>query len=306
VYLSDIELHHAGSPEQAAELLSRYGPDARLLAGGTDLLVNLKTQRDDVRHLISIAGIPALRGIRRDPRGLHIGPLTTLSDLLAASDCCAGPYIALHDAVSQMAATQIRNMATVGGNVAGAVPCADLPPVLSVLNATVVLRSPTAERTLRIDDLIVGPRETAANPDEILSAILVPDPGPRHGAAYARLGLRAGNAIAVASVAAALTLDEAGAVHEARVALGAVAPIPKLVPVAAAALVGTDGDPDGDDYNDALDRAAAAAMAAAEPITDLRGTAEYRRDMVGVLTRRAVQGALQRARGEVESEEVAA
>jgi carbon-monoxide dehydrogenase medium subunit len=288
VYLPDIELHEAHTLEEAAEALKRYKPGARLLAGGTDVLVDLKTGRVRFDHLVSINGIDTLRGISETKSGLRIGALTTVTQL-GRSTVVQERFSPILDATSRMAAPQIRNMATVGGNIAAAVPCADLPPILIAMNASVVLWSADGEREVRLDRFFVGARQTVLRANELLTAILVPKLPPRFGAAYARFQLRDGNAIAVASVAARLLLDAEGVVREARVVLGAVAPIPKLVESAGALLVGNPPD------EDAFRMAADAAAAEAQPICDVRGSAGFRREIVSVMTRRALAAALQRA-----------
>jgi carbon-monoxide dehydrogenase medium subunit len=288
VYVPSIELHEPATLAEAAALLARHAPDARLMAGGTDVLVDLKTGRIEVAHLISIGGIEALRGITETADGLRIGALATVAEL-GRSPGLAGEYAALRDAVERMAAPQIRNAATVGGNLAGAVPCADLPPVLMTLNASVLLWSPAGEREVAVRDLFVGPRETLIGPDEVLMTVVVPHPPAGFGAAYARFSQRDGNAIAVAAVAAGLTLDGRGIVTDAGIALGAVAPTPKWAAEAGALLVGRNLD------ESALHDAARAAMASAQPISDVRGTAGHRRDLVGILTRRALAAAARRA-----------
>ncbi|MHC4127727.1 MAG: FAD binding domain-containing protein [Planctomycetota bacterium] len=289
MHVPAVELHEPGTLAEAAALLDQYAPDARLLAGGTDVLVDLKTSRTTTGHLISLQGIDELRGIAETESGLEIGALTTIAELDRAP-AVAQRYPIIRDATTRMAAPQVRNAATVGGNLAGAVPCADLPPVLLVCGASVVLWSPAGRRTVALGDLLVGPRQTCLRPDELLEKVLVPAPARGHGCAYARFALRDGNAIAVAAVAAGLLLEEDGTVREARIALGAVSPTPKLVEAAAAALAGRALD------DEAVAGAAEAAMAAAEPISDVRGSAEYRRRLVGTLTGRAVAAAAQRAR----------
>ena len=290
MYLPAVELHEAGTLSEAAALLDRYAPEARLLAGGTDVLVDLKTARVGGGHLISIQGIDELRGVSQTEAGLDIGALTTLAEL-DRSPIVAERYPVIRDATSRMAAPQIRNAATVGGNLAGGVPCADLPPVLLVSDASVVLWSPSGRRTVGMSELVVGPRETILRDDEVLEKVLVPEPTPGFGAAYERFALRDGNAIAVAAVAVGLLMDDNGTIREARIALGAVAPTPRLVESAAAALIGRAPD------NDAATLTAQAAMAAAEPISDVRGSAEYRRRLVGILTGRAIATARRRAEG---------
>jgi carbon-monoxide dehydrogenase medium subunit len=291
LYLPDVELHESSTLDEAFSLLGRFGRDARILAGGTDLLVDLKSGRRSARHLVSINGISSLRGVSTTDEGLRIGALTTLSELDRDPRVRDGNgFAALRDATSRMAAVQIRNMATVGGNVACAVPCADLPPILTVLRAWVTLRSPLGERRVPMDALFTGVRRTVLRADEILTEVGVPAQRSGEGAAYERFALRDGNAIAVAAVAAGLQLAPDGTIADAGIVLGAVSPTPKLVRKANQLLVGRRPD-DG-----CFDDAAIAATEEAEPISDVRGTAEFRRRLVGVLTRRALTAALARAR----------
>ncbi|MCH7701531.1 MAG: xanthine dehydrogenase family protein subunit M [Planctomycetes bacterium] len=289
MYLPDFELHEAQSPAEAAALLAEHAPDALLMAGGTDLLVDLKTGRRTAGHVVWLNRIEALRGIASDADGVCIGALTTISQLLDSAvvrDRCRP----LLDAASQMAAPQIRNLATIGGNIACAAPCADIPPILMVMSASVELVSATGTRRVLVDELFVGPRATVIRADEVLTAVHIPDAPVRSGAAYARFALRDGNAIAVAASAARLVLDDTDCIAAARIALGAVAPMPMMVVSAAAGLTGKQpGD-------EAFDEAAQTASQACRPITDVRGTADFRREMVRVMTRRALQAALDRAR----------
>ncbi len=289
MYVPAVQLHHAPDLDQASRLMQQHAPEARLLAGGTDLLVDLKTRRVRVGHLVSLNRIDALRGVSEDRRHLRVGALTTITDL-NRSPIVGGRFAPLRDATSRMAAPQIRNAATVGGNIASAVPCADLPPILAAMNAVVVLWSPGSPREVAIEKLFVGARATVIEPSEVLTSVLVPAPEAGFGAAYARFALRDGNAIAVAAVASAVTLDASGGIRDARVVLGAVAPIPKRVASAEAVLVGQRPD------EEVFIRAAALARDAAEPISDVRGSADFRRHLVTVLTRRALAAASRRAR----------
>lgn len=306
MYIPDIELHECESIEQAGTLLARYGAGARILAGGTDLLVDLKTDRTRARHLISLQRLAALRGvvlesgggevrqddglIQRAPRDhLRIGALTTINEL-HASPPVRRHVPPLRDATREMATVQVRNLATVGGNIASAVPCADLPPILIALGASVVLWSAAGTRTVPLDAFFVGPRKTVLQPEEVLVAVRVPAIEPHFGAAYARFALRDGNAIAVASVAAGLALTAGRRIAAACIVLGAVAPTPMVAKSAAEALTGETA------CDEVFERAAAAAKRCARPISDVRGSADYRRELVEVLTRRALAAAAQRAR----------
>jgi carbon-monoxide dehydrogenase medium subunit len=292
VYLPDFEFHEPRTADDASDLLIRHSPDARPLAGGTDLLVDLKARRVHVGHLVSLNRLDELRGLSEEGASFRIGALTTPNEL-ADSPVVRTRFPALLDAVRDLAAPQIRNMATVAGNLASAVPSADLPPILISLHASVELRSRGNTRRLPLEAFFLGPRRTALAPGEILAAVLVPFPPKRFGAAYARFALREANACAVAGVAAGLLLDDGGTVQAARIVLGAVSPTPLLVPAAASRLVGRPLD------DTALDEAAAEAFDAASPISDIRGSAAYRREIVGVLARRAVRLAGRRATGAV-------
>jgi CO/xanthine dehydrogenase FAD-binding subunit len=289
MHIPTVELHEAATLAEAAATLVRHAPDVRLLAGGTDLLVDLKTGRLRVGHLVSVSRVPDLRGVAVSEAGLRIAALTTITELDRAL-VADGPFAPLLDATRQMAGPQIRNVATVGGNIAAAVPCADLPPILIAMHASVELWSPSGQRSVPLEAFFVGPRRTVRRDDEVLTNVVVPAPPPEFGAAYARFALRAGNAIAVASVAAGVRLGRGGAIQEARVVLGAVAPIPVFVESAGAALLGQQP------ADAAFARAAEIARQAAQPISDVRGSADFRRELVAVLTRRALATACDRAR----------
>jgi carbon-monoxide dehydrogenase medium subunit len=289
VYIPDFELHRPATLDQAGAILKQHGLDARLLAGGTDLLVDLKTGRVVADHVVSLHGIDGLRGLEMDGSALRIGALTTVNQL-NDDPLLDGPFSPLRDATTRMAAHQIRNAATVGGNIASAVPCADLPPLLITMKAEIVLWSTVGERRLPLESFFLGPRQTVVKEGEVLTSVLVPQPPAGFGASYARLAHRNGNGIAVASVAAGLQLKD-GVIEEARVVLGAVAPVPLYAEKAGTVLAGRG--PDSAAFADA----AAAAEKLAEPISDVRGSKEYRRDVVGVLTTRALEGALERAQG---------
>jgi carbon-monoxide dehydrogenase medium subunit len=278
--------------DEAGELMERFAPDARLLAGGTDLLVDLKTNRVTAQHLVGIGRIDSMRCVATDKGQLRIGALTTPNQLSADRNVCER-FDPILDATRDMASPQIRNVATVGGNITSAVPCADLPPILMVMKASVALWSRGGERQLLLDSFFVGPRQTELRVGEVLKEVIVPAPPPRFGSAYARFALRDGNAIAVASVAAGLLLDDDDTIRDARIVLGAVAPIPKLVLHAASRLKGQPAN------EDAFGAAAEAAAEEAEPISDVRGSAGFRRELVCVLTRRALMKARHRIREDV-------
>ncbi len=289
MYLPSAELHQATTLAKASELLQRFGSTARLLAGGTDLLVDLKAKRVAADHIISINRIDELKGVALRGDSLRIGALTTITRLDEAP-LVSDRYPAILDATRSMAVRQVRNLATVGGNLASAVPCADLPPVFVALNASVALWSPRGERLVPLEQFFLGPRRTARLEDEILSGVEIPNAPPAFGAAYVRFGLREGNAIAVAAVAASVRLSADATIEDARVVLGAVSPIPKLATRASQLLLGSAPT------EELFSKAAQMAATEAAPISDVRGSAAFRRELIGVLTTRALAKAVRRAR----------
>ena len=289
--LSDIAFHEASTLEQAAELMARCGAHAHFLAGGTSLVVDLKSDRYQTDHVISLNRISSLSGIAAADNGVRIGALTTLNEV-ATSDLIREKCLVIREAAREMASPQVRNLGTVGGNIVGAVPCADLPPVMAVSYGTINLWSPSGVRNMPIEAFFVGPRATVRRNDEILTEVIIPQAPARFGAAYARFGLREANSVSVAAVAASLILTADGSVDRARICLSAVAGTPMLVAGAESALADKALD------KNSLDRAAEAAMAAAQPISDIRGSAGFRRELIGTLTRRALLTAQKRAAGE--------
>jgi len=288
--LTDIEFHEASTLKEASEWMGRYAPYARLMAGGTDLLVDLKTHRIGTAHVVSINRIAALRGLTTTNGSLRIGALTTATDLLN-STMIWERFPGIVDAVKDLAVLQIRNMATIGGNIAGAVPSGDMPPILVVLHATVNLWSVSGEREVPLEDFFTGPRQTVRRPDEVLTEIRVPYPPPRFGAAYVPFALREANGCSVASAAASLLLDERNTIRDARICLGAVAPTPKFAKTVNASLVGKAAEAA------TFRKAAEEAKEVALPISDVRGSADYRRELIGILTNRALHSARARAVG---------
>lgn len=285
--LSEADFHTVASVGEASDLLVRYGPQARLLAGGTDLLVDVKRSRFNARHVVYINGIDALRGITPTPGGLRIGALSTVSDLM--NDATVRErFPAILDAARKMAGPQVRNMATVGGNICNANHCADLPPVLMVLGAQLTLHSRAGERVVPLRSFFTGSKRTALKIGELLTEIFIPYPAARSGTAFARFSLRESNAIAVAGVAAMVELDTERCVRAASISLSAVAPTTIMVEEAASMLTGRPLD------EASVRAAASAAMQASHAISDLRAQEDYRRWLVESLTRTAINSAAAR------------
>ena len=270
---------------EAISLLGQYSSAARLIAGGTDLLTALKERTDRPEYLINLAGLAELCFIRYDPEtGLRIGAAVTVR-AVEKSDVVRLYYPVISQAAATLASVQIRNLATIAGNICRASPSADLPPALLVLDATVKLAGPLGERIVPLVDFFTGPGKTVLRPDEILTEIRLPPSQPDRGAAYIKHSPRRAMDLASVGVAAAITL-EAGLCRQARIALGAVAPTPRRSFQAEALLTGQIPTPD------LILQAAEAAAAEANPISDVRASAAYRRQMVRVLVRRALQQSL--------------
>ncbi len=278
------------SLEQAVTLLAGPG-QTRPLAGGTDLLPQLREGRRPADRVLDLKHIPELNEIAYDPAaGLRLG---------AAVSCyrvCHDPAVVQHypgivDGAQVIGAVQIQFRASVGGNLCNASPAADSIPALIVHNAVCHLAGPAGARTLPVEAFCTGPGRTALAPGELLVAVTVPAPPARFGAHYLRFIPRNEMDIAVVGAAAAVTLTPDGqSFQTARIALGAVAATPLLVPEAGASLAGRPV------AAETIAEAARLAQAAARPIDDVRGTAAFRRHLVAVLTRRALERAVERAR----------
>lgn len=279
------------SIDEAVALLVDQGDEARVLAGGSDIIVQVREGRRKIALLVDVKSIPEVNELRYDAAtGLIMGAAVPCHRIYGHGEIAAA-YPGLIDAVSLIGGIQIQGRATVGGNLCNASPAADTIPALIVHEATCVIAGPAGRREVAVEQFCTAPGRTVLQRGEFLVALRVPAPKPNSGAAYLRFIPRNEMDIAVVGAGASVVLDQAkNAFVGARVALGAVAPTPLLVEPAAAALI---GKPVSDEV---LQQAAEAAQAAARPIDDMRGTREYRVHLVGVLTRRALRGAIQRAK----------
>jgi carbon-monoxide dehydrogenase medium subunit len=254
-----------------------------LLAGGTDVLVQMRTGKRVPDAVVDVKRIAALGGGIRVERGgrIVIGALTPLSELEHDARLRRLAPV-LQEAVSTMASPQVRNRGTIGGNLCNAAPSADAAPPLLALDAQVRVHARSGARTLPLAGLFTGPGQTVLAGKALLGAILIPKPPRGLRAVYRKHGVREAMECAVVSVAAAVA-RERGIIRYARIVLGAVAPTPLRVPAAESLLLGRAGGP--------LDVLAAAGEAAdaARPITDVRGSSDYRRDVVRTLVRRALE-----------------
>jgi len=276
--------------EAAVALLSGTKSEARVLAGGTDLLIQMRAGRVEPEILVDIKGIPELTSIVAENGGFRFGAAVTCMELVE-HEAFAKAWPGVTDGVKLIGSIQVKGRATVGGNLCNASPAADSVPALITAGAAVSIVGPNGRREARVEDIATEPGKISLAKGEIVISFLLPRRPPRSGDAYLRFTPRTEMDIAVVGAGVNLTLDEKGVCSQARVSLGAVAERALLVSEAAAALIGTKVDAA------ALKRLAAAASAACRPIDDKRGTKVYRIKVAGVMARRAAEIALDRARG---------
>jgi len=286
-----FDYSRATTIDEATGLLQQAQGRARILAGGTDLLVALRERRMTTDLVIDVKSIAELTALRYDAEtGLHIGAAVPCWRIYGDTNA-ANLYPGMVDAVRQIGGVQIHGRASLGGNLCNASPAADSIPALIVHAAQAEIAGPAGRRMVPVEQFCTAPGRTVLGPAELLVALHLPPPAPHSGGAYVRFTPRNEMDISVVGAAAWVQLDDEGdRFVRGRVALAAVAPTPLAVPSVDAALV---GQPVNDETFVA---AAVAAQVAARPITDMRGTAEYRRQIVGVLVRRALEMAVERAR----------
>ncbi|MCC6474390.1 MAG: xanthine dehydrogenase family protein subunit M [Burkholderiales bacterium] len=274
------------SVEELLESLSSYGARARILAGGTDLLILLRERLVKAECLIDIGRLPQLKAIVATDEGLSIGAAARIRDLQRSS-LVRERYFALYQAACDLGSNQVRDMATVGGNACNGSPAADTPPALIALGAQACLRSARGRRQMPLEAFILGPRRTALAADEILESLHLPQPWPRSASRYACAGLRDAMEIDIANIAVNLALDPSlNVVTEVRIAMGAVAPTQIRALRAEAVLKGHAPDAAR------IEMAALACSAESAPIDDMRASAAYRRQVLKPLARRALAQAL--------------
>ncbi|MBI5014518.1 MAG: xanthine dehydrogenase family protein subunit M [Deltaproteobacteria bacterium] len=290
MYLPDFDYHVPETVKEACGLLVALGPEARVLAGGTDLLHKMKVGKLAPRALISLRRIEALRGIRHEAgRGVVIAAASTQNGIVESA-VLHERYLSVSEAAHRMASTQIRNLGTLGGNIVNAVPSADLPPILIALNATIRLVGPGGERTMPLEEFFVEPASSVIRPDELLTEVVIPDQ-PTTGSAYHKFGLRRSGALAVVGAAASVTVVD-GVVKEARIVLASSAPSVMRARNAEAYLTGREPTPE------VLDEVGRRTSAESRPRDSIRGSAEYRRHLAGVLAVRALRQSIEQGHGQ--------
>lgn len=288
--MNDLRYEAPDSLDAAVALLAGASGDARVFAGGTDVIVQMYADLIDPDLLVDIKNIPELRTISEDGGAWSFGAAVTGMELLEHDALCKA-WPGVIEGVSLIGSVQVKGRATVAGNLCNASPAADSVPALIAADAVASVIGPDGQRDVPVEDVITGPGKTSLKKGEIIVSFSLPARPPHSGDCYLRLTPRTEMDIAVVGVGVNLTLDDGGTCTAARVSLGAVAPTPLLVADAANALIGTTVD------DAALGKMAAAASAACNPISDKRGTKEYRIKTAAVIARRAAEYALERARG---------
>lgn len=280
--MTPFEYHEPASVAEAVELAARFGDGAWFLAGGTDLIIQIRRGKVAPGHVIGLDGVGGLDRIEVDG-GVTLGARVTHRSV-ERSPHFRGPLRALVEGAEVVGGHQIRNVGTVGGNVANGSPAADLVPVLLALDASVTCVGPGGERTLPLGEFLVGPGRTARRPEELLTAIRFPRLAPLSATAFLKAGRRRAMEISIVCVAARLTLDEnEERCLDARITLGAVGPTTRRARAAERALEGQPLTPE------LLRRAGRLAAGECQPITDVRASARYRRILVETLVPRALE-----------------
>jgi carbon-monoxide dehydrogenase medium subunit len=282
-----FEYHAPTDLADAIALLERHGEDAKLLAGGQSLIPLMRFRLAEPAHLVDIGRIQGLAYVSEDDGQLRIGAMTREADL-GRSPLVSEHYPILVETAAVIADPLVRNLATVGGNLAHADPANDHPATMLALGAEVVAQSSEGRRSIPIDDFFEDTFTTALRPHEILVDIRVPAPRPRTGGAYLKLERKVGD-FAIAGVAVCVTRTEAGAIESARIGLTNVGPTPLRARQAEASLVGKEPS------DEAIRAAATIAAGECDPVDDGRGPADYKRAMVRTLTMRALRRSVERA-----------
>jgi carbon-monoxide dehydrogenase medium subunit len=281
--IPNIEYHRPKTLKHALQLMHDFRGNGRLIAGGTDLITGLRQGTiplAEQTHIVDIGSVNELNHIKREDNTLSIGagtPLSEIQDSIVINDCL--PVLA--DAVSRIGSLQIRNQGTIGGNLCNASPAADTAPPLLIFDAKGLARSVDKERTVPLHELFSGPGQTTMAPDEILVEVQIPIPKTHEHSCFIKLGRRNAFTLSIVSVATSVTVED-GVFKDVKVALGAVAPTPMRISTLEQFLIGQEAN------ESLIDDGAKKVTDEIQPITDVRASAEYRKEMSYILTRRAI------------------
>jgi carbon-monoxide dehydrogenase medium subunit len=280
-----LEIFQPKSLREASTIVRDKGPGGRFLAGGTDLVIAMKEKGLVPKYVVDLKRIPKLSGIREESdRSIVIGALTTMREI-ETFPLVTRRFPFLARSAAEVGSIQIRNRATIGGNMANATPSADVAPALLVLDAKAVISSADGERAVELENFFRGPGQTIMAADEILTAIVIPPADPRLVGEYIKFSPREMMDLAYVGVAAALVLGQNKRCEQARISLGAVSPTPMRARRSEAVLLNQVLT------EELADKAASEAAGESKPISDVRSSADYRREMVRAMTKRALLNA---------------
>lgn len=287
--LPKFEFHQPGSVDEACQIMSAYGPKAKVLAGGTDLIVNMKKKILAPQHLVCLSKIAPMHGIEQKNGEIIIGGRYTVAEL-TVDTLVEEKLGALRSGAKALGSPLVRNRATIGGNICSARPAADLPPPLIAYGATAVLQSSKGKREVPLNAFFKGPGLIETDVNEVLTEVRVPAPREGQGAAYLNLGTRKACDCNIVNVASFIALNEKdGSIEKARIVLGSVGPTPLRAKSAEKVLMGQKPE------ESLFLRAGEAARLDCTPIDDFRSSAGYRKAMVAVLTKRTLEQAYRQA-----------
>lgn len=283
--LCNYEYHAPKTKAEVLDLLADIGDKAKILAGGTDLVIMLKEKMIAPEHVINVAEIEELAGINFTADGVEIGAGTKISDIGASKELDK-EYHALCYAADQLGSYQVRTMATIGGNIAHSLPAGETHTPLAALNAEVVIESKKGERRVKLEDFILGNRKNVMESDEMITKVFIPKPAPHSRSEYGHIGLRRAMEIDCANMTVNITLEEdKKTIKDVKMVMGSVAPKPLVSEKAPQILIGKALD------EELIQKVGEAAQSEAKPISDIRASAEYRRDVIGALARRLTKEA---------------
>lgn len=288
--LSNFQYHAPKTKAEVLALLADIGDKSKMLAGGTDLIIMLKEKMITTENMINIGDVSELAGVTFTKDGVEIGACTKIADIENSKEL-AKDYGALVFAAGQLGSYQVRTMATIGGNISHSSPAGETPAPLSAMNAMVVIESKKGERQVKAEDFILGNRQNVLESDEMVTKIIIPAPAANSGCKYGHIGLR--NAMEIDAVNMAVNIEleaDKKTIKNVKLVMGSVSPRPLVSEAAAGVLVGKELT------DDVIAAIGEAAMAEAKPISDVRASAEYRKDVVGALARRLTKEAYDEAR----------
>lgn len=284
--LPEFEYLEPKTMEEAISLASQLGLRCKVMAGGTDVIVLMKEKVIKPEYIVDLKNIEGLDALEYTPgQGLRIGSLTKLRTI-EKSEVVKENFPAVADAAHYVASTQVRSKGTMAGNICNASPSCDTAPILIALGATVSTEGPAGQSKIDVEKLFTGPKKTVLEQGEIVTEILIPDMKPGQGAAYIKHAYRKAMDLAIVGVAASVTV-KGGKCQDARIALGAVAATPIRAKGAEALLIGKEIT------DELINEVSVAAAEGCSPISDVRASAEYRKDMIRVFTKRAIKKALE-------------